>query len=115
MASNGIKTKNLSKNVTVALVGKYVELSDAYLSVVEALKHGGIANDAEVNVNGLTLNRLKRVMWKNLKKQMQYWYLEDLGQGYRGKYFCKICQENHKPFLGICLGHKWLSLNLLEM
>lgn len=44
------KQKNLSKNVTVALVGKYVELSDAYLSVVEALKHGGIANDAEVNV-----------------------------------------------------------------
>ncbi|MBP5310136.1 MAG: CTP synthase, partial [Lachnospiraceae bacterium] len=41
---------NPTDKVTIALVGKYVELHDAYLSVVESLKHGGIANHAEVNI-----------------------------------------------------------------
>ena len=36
--------------VTVALVGKYIQLHDAYISVVEALKHGGVANHAKVNI-----------------------------------------------------------------
>ena len=44
------KLKNLSKEVTIGLVGKYVELHDAYISVVEALGHGGLANDANVNI-----------------------------------------------------------------
>ena len=37
-----IELKNLKKNVKIALVGKYVELHDAYISVVEALSHGGL-------------------------------------------------------------------------
>lgn len=41
---------NPKKSVTIALVGKYVELHDAYLSVVESLIHGGIANEAEVTI-----------------------------------------------------------------
>jgi CTP synthase len=44
------KVKNPSNKVTIALVGKYVELHDAYLSVAEALCHGGIANDARVDI-----------------------------------------------------------------
>ena len=39
-----------TKECTIALVGKYVELHDAYLSVAEALEHSGIANDARVNI-----------------------------------------------------------------
>ena len=42
--------RNPTQNVTVALVGKYIQLHDAYISVVEALKHGGIANSATVNI-----------------------------------------------------------------
>ena len=76
------KQKNLSKSVTVALVGKYVELSDAYLSVAEALKHGGIANDAEVNVKWVDSEQVEESNVEEfLKKQMQYWYLEDLVTG----------------------------------
>ncbi|HHY23410.1 MAG TPA: CTP synthase, partial [Clostridiaceae bacterium] len=45
------RQKNLSKSVTIALVGKYIELHDAYLSIVEALDHGGIANDAQIKIN----------------------------------------------------------------
>ena len=42
--------KNPGKKVRVALVGKYVSLHDAYISVVESLKHAGVANDAEVEI-----------------------------------------------------------------
>ena len=46
------------KEVTIAIVGKYVELHDAYLSVVEALKHGGIANKVKVNIKWLDAEEL---------------------------------------------------------
>lgn len=42
--------KNPQKKVTVALVGKYIQLHDAYISVVEALKHGGVYNSADVTI-----------------------------------------------------------------
>ena len=44
------RAKNATKKVTIGLVGKYVVLHDAYLSVAEALRHGGIVNDAEVHI-----------------------------------------------------------------
>ena len=45
------KVTSLSKKTKIALVGKYVELQDAYLSVVEALKHAGYAFDADVEID----------------------------------------------------------------
>lgn len=42
--------KNLQQDVTVALVGKYTTLHDAYISVVESLKHGGLAHKSNVNI-----------------------------------------------------------------
>ena len=42
--------KHPEKEVTVALVGKYIQLHDAYISVVESLKHGGVASRASVNI-----------------------------------------------------------------
>ena len=45
------KVRNLSKVTKIALVGKYVELPDAYLSVVEALKHAGYAYDSDIDIN----------------------------------------------------------------
>ncbi len=44
------KVKGLSNATKIALVGKYVELQDAYISVVEAMKHAGYAFDADVNI-----------------------------------------------------------------
>ena len=44
------RMKNLQKEVVIGLVGKYVELHDAYLSVVEALSHGGLPHNADVKV-----------------------------------------------------------------
>ncbi|TYQ15322.1 UNVERIFIED_CONTAM: CTP synthase [Acetivibrio alkalicellulosi] len=101
------KQKNLSRSVTVALVGKYVELHDAYLSVVEALKHGGIANDAEVSIKWINSEEVND---DNVSS-----FLGDVDavlvpggfgdRGIEGKISsAKYARENNKPYFGICLG-----------
>ncbi|MBR5236792.1 MAG: CTP synthase [Clostridia bacterium] len=101
------KTKNLSHEVNIALVGKYVALHDAYLSAVEALKHGGIANDAKVNIKWINSELLNE---ENLD--------ETLGdadgilvpggfgdRGVEGKILaCRYAREHDVPFFGISLG-----------
>ena len=52
------RIKNPLKRINIALVGKYVELHDAYLSVVEALCHGGIANDIAVDIKWVHSEKL---------------------------------------------------------
>lgn len=97
-----------SKNaVTIALVGKYVALHDAYLSVVEALRHGGIANRVQVNIRWLDAEELTP---ENLEE-----YLHDVhgilvpgGFGQRGSegkiLAIGYARKNKIPYLGICLG-----------
>ncbi|MBC8061137.1 MAG: CTP synthase [Clostridiaceae bacterium] len=99
--------KNLKKNVTIGLVGKYVELHDAYISVVEALSHGGLANDSNVEVK-----------WINSVDVNKDNVVEILGgldgilvpggfgdRGVEGKIeTIKFARENRVPFFGICLG-----------
>ena len=51
-------SKNLTKEVNIALVGKYISLHDAYISVVESLKHAGIANSASVNIKWIDSEQL---------------------------------------------------------
>jgi len=101
------RMKNLKKHVRIALVGKYVELHDAYISVVEALSHGGLANDTDVEikwVNAIHLNR------ENLEEKLSDvdGILVPGGFGTRG-IEGKILAVNYArtkdiPFLGICLG-----------
>ncbi len=52
--------KHPEKEVTIALVGKYIQLHDAYISVVEALKHGGVANRAKVNIKWIDSETVTR-------------------------------------------------------
>jgi CTP synthase len=101
------RMKNLKDTVTIALVGKYVELHDAYLSVVEALKHGGIANNYDV-----------RIKWVNSEQLDESTILSELSEangiivpggfgerGVEGKILAvKYARENKIPFFGICLG-----------
>lgn len=95
------------KSVTIALVGKYVALHDAYLSVAEALRHGGIANRTQVHIRWIDAEGL---MPGNLDE-----YLHDVdgilvpggfGQrGIEGKILAIGYARKHNiPFLGICLG-----------
>lgn len=101
------KQKSLSNTVTIALVGKYVELHDAYLSVVESLKHGGIANASEVNIKWVNSEHLCE---DNINECLQDadGILVPGGFGDRGVegkiLAAKYARENRVPYFGICLG-----------
>ena len=96
-----------TKRVPIALVGKYTQLHDAYLSVVEALKHGGIACKAKVELTWIDSEELNE---KNLDKQLHCvdGILVPGGFGNRGTEGMILAAQYarvHKiPYLGICLG-----------
>lgn len=101
------RIKSRSKKVKIALVGKYVQLHDAYLSVAEALNHAGYENAAEVEID-----------WVDAELVTEYTVEELLGsadgilvpggfgnRGVEGKITAaKYARENNVPYLGICLG-----------
>ncbi len=99
--------KNLSKNTTIALVGKYVELHDAYISIVEALNHGGYANDTKVNIKWINSEEVNENNFEQCLKDVDG-ILVPGGFGDRGIegkiWAAKWARENKIPFLGICLG-----------
>ena len=100
--------KNPEKTIKVAIAGKYTKLSDAYISVVESLKHAGYDNSAAVEIKWI--NSEECVDYANCKKQ-----LADVqavvvpgGFGVRGiegkLNVIRYARENNLPFLGLCLG-----------
>ena len=101
------KFKNPKGSVKIALVGKYVELRDAYLSVAEALRHAGIDNDVEVDIDWV---HSEEVTFNNVKEMLKDadGILVPGGFGDRGVegkiVAIQYARENKVPFLGICLG-----------
>ena len=95
------------KDVRIAIVGKYVELPDAYLSIVEALTHGGIAHHAKVRVEWIAA---EEVTPENVREKLAgcSGVLVPGGFGERGLEgkiaAVQYARENNVPFLGICLG-----------
>lgn len=101
------KVLHLKQTTSIALVGKYVELPDAYLSVVEALKHAGYAFDSDIDIR-----------WINAEDVTDETAGDILGdvdgilvpggfgsRGIAGKIAAiKYARENKVPFFGICLG-----------
>ena len=101
------KQKNFKESVTIALVGKYVELHDAYLSVVEALKHGGIANNADVHIKWVNSEHVDTENIKSfLLKADGILVPGGFGdRGIEGKILAaQYARENDIPYFGICLG-----------
>ena len=101
------KIKNLKDEVEIALVGKYVELHDAYLSVVEALSHGGYANNAKVKIRWVNAEEVETGDVNELLKGVDGILVPGgFGdRGIEGKISAiKYARENKIPFLGICLG-----------
>ncbi|MEG2277301.1 MAG: CTP synthase [Odoribacter sp.] len=101
------KLKNYSKEVKIGLVGKYVELHDAYKSIVEAFIHAGAENDCKVNIvwihsEDLTADNANEYL-KNL-----HGILVAPGFGHRGiegkLIAIEYARTNNIPFFGICLG-----------
>ena len=99
---------NLNKNVTIALVGKYVDLPDAYLSVVEALKAGGFAHLAKVTIKWVDADRCTTD--ESIEEQLEGCdgLVVPGGFGSRGIEgminTLRWARENKFPVLGICLG-----------
>ena len=100
--------KKYDRKVKIAVVGKYVELHDAYISIAEALKHAAVANEAELEIKWVNSEKMEE---DNNVEEM----LKDVdgilvpggfgNRGIEGKIMAvKYARENKIPFFGICLG-----------
>lgn len=106
---------SLKGKVEIALVGKYVELHDAYISVTEALKHAGYKHNIKIVINWIDSEKLEKTTnLKNIFKNTGG-ILVPGGFGSRGIEgkikAIKYARENNIPFLGLCLG---LQLAVIE-
>ena len=101
------RVDNLKDEVRIALVGKYVELHDAYISVVESLKHAGYKHNSKVKIDW--------IQSEDITEENVHEYLKDADgilvpggfgdRGVEGKITAiKYARENKIPFFGICLG-----------
>ena len=102
--------RNPKKKVTIAVVGKYTELQDAYRSLYEALFHGAVANEAELEIRKIESDKIQVGKKGNVKK-----ILKDVDgilvpggfgdRGINGKVEAiKYARTKKIPFFGICLG-----------
>lgn len=101
------RVDNLKDEVRIALVGKYVELHDAYISVVESLKHAGYKHNSKVKIDW--------IQSEDITEENVHEYLKEADgillpggfgdRGVEGKITTiKYARENKIPFFGICLG-----------
>lgn len=93
--------------IQIAIVGKYVELHDAYLSVREALYHAAIANQHQLEISWIHSNNLEKGQkWDELQRAAGI--IVPGGFGYRGVegkiLAARYARENKVPYLGLCLG-----------
>ena len=101
------KIKSCKDEVTIGIVGKYVQLHDAYISVVESLKHAGYAEGVNVNIDWIDSEEITE---ENVKEKLSKCsgIVVPGGFGNRGVEgmitAAKYARENNLPYLGICLG-----------
>ena len=96
-----------SDHISIAMVGKYVELIDSYKSINEALAHGGFANECRVDIVHIDSEQLENDILPESLQQAEG-ILVPMGFGQRGAEgkiaAIRYARENHIPFLGICFG-----------
>ncbi|QGY47106.1 CTP synthase [Maribellus comscasis] len=102
-----VQLKNPTQTIEIGLVGKYVELHDAYKSIAESLVHAGAVNRCKVNINWIHSETLKQ---NNYIKKLSHLngVIVAPGFGHRGMkgkiLAAKFAREKNVPYLGICLG-----------
>jgi CTP synthase len=102
-----LRYKNPKKEVKIALIGKYVELHDAYKSICEALIHSGAANECRVKIEWIHSEKINE---ENIERKVKDCdgIIIAPGFGHRGIegkiVAAKYARENNIPFFGICLG-----------
>ena len=109
---NALKTPD--KEISIALVGKYIQLHDAYISVVEALKHGGISQHATVNIKWIDSETVTDENVDSLLGDVDGILVPGgFGdRGIEGKIKAITYARTHNvPFLGLCLG---MQLSIVE-
>ncbi|TDL79081.1 CTP synthase [Peribacillus frigoritolerans] len=107
------KVTNLSKSVRIGIVGKYVELQDAYISVVEALRHAGYAFDADISIKWINAEEVTALNTNELLSDVDGILVPGgFGdRGVEGKILAtQYARENKVPFFGICLGMQVASI-----
>jgi len=108
------RAKSPSKTVEIAICGKYIELRDAYKSIIEALYHAATANDARLKLKWIDADQIEN----DIKLTNTLSYVNGIlvpgGFGMRGIEgkikIVKCAREIKKPFLGICLGMQCLVI-----
>ncbi len=102
------RIRNPEGNVTIAIVGKYTGLKDAYKSLIEALSHGGIANKVRVNLDWIESEVFERDMDPAPYLQHVHGILVPGGFGQRGAEgkirAVQFARERSLPYFGICFG-----------
>jgi CTP synthase len=101
------RIENRRHKVTIGLVGKYVQLHDAYLSVAEALRHAGYSHSAFVDIKWIDSETItEQNVCEKLSQCQGVIVPGGFGnRGIEGKIVtAKYCRENNVPYLGICLG-----------
>jgi CTP synthase len=99
--------------VHIGLIGKYMGVEDSYVSIVEALRHGGIANDCAVEIAKLDSEVIERWSDAELAERLEPYHglLVCPGFGARGVEgkvrAIRYAREQRIPFLGICYGMQW--------
>jgi CTP synthase len=103
--------------LSIAIVGKYIELKDAYISVRESLYHAGVAHDVEVKIDwilsedlekGRGLERLEKVAGIVVPGGFGY-------RGIEGKVVAaRYAREHHVPYLGLCLGMQVMCIEKMR-
>lgn len=108
------KVRNLSRVLNIAIVGKYVELPDAYLSLIESLKHAGINYDTDIAVDWIDSEALDQATIHDKLSNVDGIVVPG-GFGKRGMdgkiEAIQFAREKQIPFLGVCLG---LQLAVVE-
>ncbi len=101
------RIKNLSNSVNIGLIGKYVELHDAYLSVAEALRHAGYYHNVQINIHWIDSEKLSEQNYKKILSGLNGIIIPG-GFGSRGIegmiLAAKFAREENVPYFGICLG-----------
>ncbi|CAM3073872.1 CTP synthase [Rariglobus hedericola] len=101
------RVKNPANEVKIGVVGKYIELQDAYKSVYESITHGGIANNTRVNIVRIDAEDLEKKNGLSILKGLDG-ILVPGGFGDRGTEgkiaAAKYARENKVPYYGLCLG-----------
>jgi len=106
------RLKNPSDEITIGIVGKYVELKDAYLSIHESLKIGGTVMELDVNIKWIHSEDINA---ENVERRLGGLDGILVGPGFgergvEGKMLAvKYARENAVPFFGICLGTQVVS------